>query len=167
MGALLQGAAVRDRARSTGSLCVSNCRGGVGMLPERDRWGEMASGGPHAAAPAPHTCQRCCCAHPTCATVCGKSVSFQVGASPSPLATCNHCRAQMARPVSLLFISRLFLPVPFAALTLMEREAGQENLTPSQNQDNFPCQQQEHLSSTSLPLSLLLSSSVCYIFSSC
>lgn len=155
----------KGQGRSTGSLCVSNCRGGVGMLPERDGWGEMASGGPHTVALAPHSCRRCCHARPACTAVCRNSVSFQVGASPSLLAMCNQCRAQTTQPVSLLFISRLCLPVPFAALILMKREAGQEDPTPSQNQDHFPCRQREHLASTSLPLSLLLSFSVCYIFS--
>lgn len=126
----------------------------------------MASGGPHAVAPAPHSRWRCCHACPACAMVCRNSVSFQVHASPSPLAMCNQRRAQMAWPASLLFIARLCLPVPFATLILLKTVAGQEDPAPSQNQNHFPCRQREHLASTSPPLSLLLSFSVCYIFSS-
>ena len=117
----VSGGYCKGQGRSTGSPSVSNCRGGVGMLPERDGWGGMASGGPHAVVPAPRSCRRCCHAHPACTTACGNSVSFQVRASPSPLAVCNRRRAQMAWPVSLLFISRLCLPVAFAALILMKR----------------------------------------------
>lgn len=94
---------VKDRA---GQLCV--LWGSMEMLPGTT----MRDG----------TSQRCRCLCSTCIMACGTSMSFQVSASPSPLAMCNQPCAQMAQLDSLLCISQLCLLAPFTSLILMRQD---------------------------------------------
>lgn len=107
----------------TASVCASG-----GLLQETGQeQGRGLDGERERVAPASPSCQRCCHA---CPAVCGSSWC--------PLAMCDQCHTQMAWPASPLCPSWLCLLRLFSTLIPIKR-GGQQDTTPSQNQDHFSC----------------------------